>query len=205
MIKVALSDSHKLVTQSLEALLSQSGDIEVVGHAFTNAQCEALLGQHRTIDVLLLDVEMSDGSSLDHLHSWKSSYPALRILVLSAQADPLVIRHALSCGADGYVLKTCGKEALLEGLQTVIQHETYLCPEVNAILQSSPQVNAASLTPREQEVLRLIVEGYSIKMIADQLCLGFETVHSYYKYIKHKLGVHNTAALVRVALRQKLV
>lgn len=205
MIKIAISDDHKVITQSLESLLSQSGGFEVLAHASNIAECEAMLEQNSNIDVLILDVGMPDGNSLDYVETWKDRYPDVRILVLSTYAEAAVINRALSCGADGYVLKTCGKEELLEGIQTVMRGEQYLCAEVATILKEHPQMDVVELTPREREVLKLIVEGYSIKMIADKLCLGFETVHSYYKYLKLKLGVPNTAALVRVAIEQRLV
>lgn len=205
MIKIAISDDHKVITQSLETLLNQCGGFEVLAHASNIAECEAMLEQNNDIDVLILDVGMPDGNSLDYVETWKDRYPDVRILVLSTYAEAAVINRALSCGADGYVLKTCGKEELLEGIKTVMSGEQYLCAEVATILKEHPQMDVVELTPREREVLKLIVEGYSIKMIADRLCLGFETVHSYYKYLKLKLGVPNTAALVRVAIEQKLV
>ena len=205
MIKIAISDDHKVITQSLDTMLTQNEGIEVIAHAATNAECEAMLEQNNNIDVLILDVGMPDGNSLDYVETWKDRYPDVRILVLSTHDEAAVINRALSCGADGYVLKTCDKAALIEGIQTVMRGEQYVCPEVVSILQSHPQMDVVELTPREREVLKLIVEGYSIKMIADRLCLGFETVHSYYKYLKLKLGVPNTAALVRVAMEQKLV
>ena len=205
MIKIAISDDHKVITQSLETLLNQSGGFEVLAHAANIAECEAMLEQNNDIDVLILDVGMPDGNSLDYIETWKDRYPDVRILILSTYAEAAVINRALSCGADGYVLKSSGKEELLEGIATVMKGEQYVCPEVVQILKDHPQMDVVELTPREREVLKLIVEGYSIKMIADKLCLGFETVHSYYKYLKLKLGVPNTAALVRVAMEQKLV
>ncbi len=205
MIKIAISDDHKVITQSLDTMLNQSGDFEVIAHSANIAECEAMLEQNGDIDVLILDVGMPDGNSLDYVETWKDRYPDVRILVLSSYAEAAVINRALSCGADGYVLKTCGKEELLEGIHTVMKGKQYVCQEVVEILKAHPLMDVVELTPREREVLKLIVEGYSIKMIADKLCLGFETVHSYYKYLKLKLGVPNTAALVRVAMEQKLV
>lgn len=205
MIKIAISDDHKVITQSLDAMLSQSSGFEVLAHASTITECEAMLEQNNDIDVLILDVGLADGNSLDYLETWKDRYPDVRVLVLSTYAEAAVINRALSCGADGYVLKTCPKEVLIEGLCKVAQGDRYVCQEANEILKAHPQLDVVELTPREREVLKLIVEGYSIKMIADRLCLGFETVHSYYKYLKLKLGVPNTAALVRVAMEQKLV
>lgn len=205
MIKIAISDDHKIITQSLDTMLKQSGEFEVIAHAANIAECESMLEQNADIDVLLLDVGMPDGNSLDYVETWKDRYPDVRILVLSTYAEAAVINRALSCGADGYVLKSSEKEELFEGIEAVMKGDQYVCREAVSILQAHPQMDVVELTPREREVLKLIVEGYSIKMIADRLCLGFETVHSYYKYLKLKLGVPNTAALVRVAMEQKLV
>lgn len=205
MIKIAISDDHKVMTESLDTMLKQSGEFEVIAHSANIAECEAMLEQNADIDVLILDIGMPDGNSLDYVETWKDRYPEVRILVLSTYAEAAVINRALSCGSDGYVLKTCGKEELLEGIHSVMRGDQYVCKEAVAILETHPQLDVVELTPREREVLKLIVDGYSIKMIADRLCLGFETVHSYYKYLKLKLGVPNTAALVRVAIEQKLV
>lgn len=205
MIKIAISDDHKVITQSLDTMLNQNEGFEVLAHAANIAECEAMLEQNNGIDVLLLDIGMPDGNSLDYVETWKDRYPDVRILVLSTYAEAAVINRALSCGADGYVLKSSDKEELFEGIRTVKSGGQFVCKDATAILQAHPQMDVVQLTPREREVLKLIVEGYSIKMIADRLCLGFETVHSYYKYLKLKLGVPNTAALVRVAIEQKLV
>lgn len=205
MIKIAISDDHKVIIDSLNTMLQQTGEIEVISHATSNASCETMLETNTDIDVLLLDVGLADGNSLDYLDTWKDRYPDVRILVLSTYAEVAVIHRALKCGADGYVLKTCGKDELLEGIHAVMCGERYLCQEAARILRENPQSDIIELTPREREVLRLIVKGYSIKMIADELHLAFETVHSYYKYLKLKFGVPNTAALVRVAMEQNIL
>lgn len=205
MIKIAISDDHKVITQSIDTLLSEHGEFKVIAHSANIAECESMLDQNSDIDVLLLDIGMPDGNSLDYVETWKDQYPEVRILVFSTYAEAAVINRALSCGADGYVLKTCDKEELFKGIQTVMNGEQFVCQDAAAILQAHPHTDVVLLTPREKEVLKLIVEGYNMKMIADRLCLGFETVHSYYKYLKLKLGVPNTAALVRVAVEQKLV
>lgn len=205
MIKIAISDDHKVITQSLGTMLNQNEGFEVLAHAANIAECEAMLEQNNNIDVLLLDIGMPDGNSLDYLETWKDRYPEVRILVLSTYAEAAVINRALSCGADGYVLKSSDREELFEGIQAVMNGKQFVCKDAAAILQAHPQMDVVQLTPREREILKLIIAGYSIKLIADKLCLGFETVHSYYKYLKLKLNVPNTAALVRVALKQKLV
>ena len=205
MIKVAISDDHIVITEGLDSLLQQSGFVSVVGRASNIASCEVMLEQNPDLDVLLLDVGLPDGNSLDYVEMWKDRYADVRILILTTYAEAAVVNRAIACGADGFLLKTCSKEELLEGLQAVARGEKYICAEATRLLSDSPQMDVVELTPREREVLKLIVKGYSIKMIADELHLAFETVHSYYKYLKLKLGVPNTASLVRVAIEQKLV
>ncbi len=205
MIKVAISDDHIVITEGLDSLLQQSGFVSVVGRANNIASCEVMLEQNPDLDVLLLDVGLPDGNSLDYVEMWKDRYADVRILILTTYAEAAVVNRAIACGADGFLLKTCSKEELLEGLQAVARGEKYICSEATRLLSDSPQMDVVELTPREREVLKLIVKGYSIKMIADELHLAFETVHSYYKYLKLKLGVPNTASLVRVAIEQKLV
>lgn len=205
MIKIAITDGHKVVAQGIEALLCQTRRMEVVAYATTNAECEAMLAQQKHIDVLLLDVGMPDGNSLDHVEAWKARYPSVRIFILTSNAESAVIRRALACGVDGYVLKTCGRDELIEGILAVMQGEQFVCADAERLLRESPHTDFVVLTLREREVLRLIVKGYSIKMIADELHLAFETVHSYYKYLKQKFKVPNTASLVRVALEQEVV
>lgn len=205
MIKIAITDDHRVVSESVDNMLRQAGLFDIVSHAASIAECSEMLKVHPDIEVLLLDVGMPDGNSLDCLEEWKATYPHVHFLVFSTYAEAAVINRALSCGADGYVLKNCNKEELIDGIKVLAQGGQYVCDDARQLLRMHPQNDSIELTPREREVLKLISEGLSIKMIADRLCLSFETVHSYSKYLKLKLGVQNTAALVRVAMEQRLV
>ena len=205
MINVAIIDDHTLITAGLEAVINRSGVATVVGHAATIVESEILLETHPELDVVLLDISMPEGNSLDYVEAWKDRYPDIRILMLTTYAEAAVVKRAMSCGADGYLLKSVKEEELIKGIQAVASGDTFICAEARQLLREKPVFNSVELTPREREVLKLIVEGLSIKMIADRLNLSFETVHSYFKYLKLKLGVQNTAALVRVAIEQKLI
>jgi DNA-binding NarL/FixJ family response regulator len=101
------------------------------------------------------------------------------------------------------VLKNSSSEEVIEGIRTVADGERFLCDEATVLFNKSYQ--PVSLSPREREILKLIVEGLSIKEISNKLYLGFETVRSYHKYLHLKLDVHNTAQLVRKAIEQKMV
>lgn len=205
MINVAIIDDHILITAGLEAIINRSGVATVIGKAANISESEILLETHPELDVVLLDVSMPEGNSLDYVEAWKDRYPDIRILMLTTYAEAAVVRRAMACGADGYMLKTVKEEELIKGIQAVARGDSYLCSEARQLLRENQTFDSVELTPRERDVLKLIVEGLSIKMIADRLNLSFETVHSYFKYLKLKLGVQNTAALVRVAMEQKLV
>ncbi len=205
MINIAISDDHRLVAQGIENLIRKNGAADIVAEASDITETEQVLKAHDDLDVLLLDISMPGGNSLDFIPKWIEKYPNVKILVISSFAEAAVIRRALEQGAKGYVLKSASEEELLEALATVAKGERYLSSEASAILRSNPRVEPIDLTPREREVLKLVAEGLSIKMIADRLGLAFETVHSYFKYLKLKLGVNNTASMIRVAMEQGLI
>lgn len=205
MINLAISDDHRLVAQGLENLIRKNGIADIVAEASDITETEQLLKNHENLDLLLLDISMPGGNSLDFIPKWIEKYPNVNILVISSYAEAAVIRRALERGAKGYVLKSANEQELLEAINTVSKGERYLSFEASEILRAKPKEDPIDLTPREREVLKLVAEGLSIKMIADRLGLGFETVHSYFKYLKLKLGVNNTAAMVRVAMEQKLI
>ncbi len=203
MTTILIADDHPIVAEGIKNVVQQSGIYHVVGVVHSSAECSSMIGELLP-DILLLDVGMPDGNSLDLLPQWKKTIPTLRTLVLSCYGEPTVVQRALDNGADGYVLKDSPTECLMEGLEAVAGGKTYLCPASQEALRME-SAHYEALTPREREVLALIVKGLPMKQIADRLCLSFETVHSYTKFLRAKMGVNNTAALVRKALEQRLV
>ena len=215
MTRILIAEDHPIVAEGILNILRQNPDWQIVGLAYTISDCTSAL-QEQNPDMLVLDIGMTENSaekkdtlkgtnSLDYLAYWKRLRPQLRILMLSFYSEPAVVRRALELGADGYVLKDSSTERILEGVKAIAGGATYLCPGARQALRQSNETTPEPLTPREREVLALIVEGLSVKQIADRLCLSFETVHSYTKFLRAKLGVNNTAALVRKALEQRLV
>ena len=203
MINVLIADDHRIVAEGLTAILDNEQDIYVEGIASAIGEAVVLV-EHLRPQLLLLDVGMPDGDGIDAIPTLKAAQPRLRILILTMYAEAAVIQRALDNGAEGYILKSADREELILGIDTVAAGGTYVCKEAKALLMNSREA-APELTQREREVLRLVVEGRTIKEIAEQLCLGFETVHSYTKYIRKKLGCANTASLVRKAIEQHLV
>jgi DNA-binding NarL/FixJ family response regulator len=202
-IRVTLVDDHKMVTDTLSEIIGKAEGISVVGKAYSIAECRELL-KHSQPDVLLLDVSLPDGNGIDLCGEIRKQYPDMKILMLTSYSETNVIARALDKGAHGYVLKNASSEEVIEGIRTVAEGKRFLCDHADVLFKKQT-AQPASLSPREREILKLIVDGLTIGEIADKLYLGFETVRSYHKYIHLKLGVRNTAQVVRKAIEEKLV
>ena len=203
MPQVLIADDHRVVAEGIAKIIEASATAHVVALASTLAEAVGMAGELHPY-VVLLDVALPDGDGIEAIPGLLGACPEARIVVFTMYAEAAVVRRAMEGGAHGYLLKTCSAEELLEGLNTVAGGLSFLCREARGLLMKSQEASPA-ITSREREVLALIVQGRTIKEIADELCLGFETVHSYTKYLRQKLGCQNTAALVRVAMEQHLV
>jgi DNA-binding NarL/FixJ family response regulator len=203
MKNVIIADDHRLVANGIAGLIDGIEGIKVLAIANTLEESADLISLHRP-DILLLDVAMPDGDGIDAIKEFVSLCPTLRIIVLTTYAEPSVIQRAKENGAHGYILKNSSTEELIEGICAVAGGEFFICKESRNLMIGQSEA-PPELTIREREILRLIVEGNTMKQIADKLHLGFETVHSYTKYIRQKLGCNNTASLVRIAMERHLI
>jgi DNA-binding NarL/FixJ family response regulator len=202
-ITVAIVDDHKFIVEGLMQSIDRCGFAHVVGRAYNLQECLPMLDSC-TPDVLLLDVSLPDGNSIDILPKIRNLHPSVRILMLTSYAEAYVVARALSQGAAGYILKNSLSEEILEGIRVVASGERFLCYEAEALLEHKA-VELVPLTQREREVLELIVEGYTCREISEKIFLSYDTVHDYYKYLRLKLGASNTATLVKKAIEQKWV
>jgi DNA-binding NarL/FixJ family response regulator len=202
-LKIAIVDDHKVVADGFERLVNESDMAQVVGKVHSAADCMRMLAGEQ-VDVLLLDISLPDGNGVDLCLQIKAKYPALKILMLTSYSEMTIIIRALENGASGYILKNAMTEEILEGIRVVASGEQFLCEEVDMLMKKKEN-HPIRLSRREQELLRLIVEGRSNSEIAESMCLGYETIKSYRKNLILKLNAHNTAALVKMAIEQKLV
>ena len=203
LIKVAIVDDHKVVAEGFERLINESGIAQVIGKAYSAAECRELLTKQQP-DVLLLDISLPDSNGIDLCPEIKTQYPNLKILMLTSYSELSIIMRVLEDGASGYILKNAMVEEIIEGIRVVASGERFLCEEVNILLKKK-EAHPIRLSRREQELLRLIVAGHPNSEIADSMCLGYETIKSYRKNLILKLNAHNTAQLVKIAIEQKLV
>ena len=202
-IKVAIVDDHTAVAEGFERLINESGIAGVIGKAYSLSGCMKLLARSEP-DVLLLDVSLPDGNSIDFFPQIKTKYPDLKVLILTSHSEPPIIKRALDRGVSGFIMKNAMAEVIIEGIQTVVSGERFLCKEAERLFQHSED-QTVPLSRREQELLRMIVAGKSGVEIAGSMKISYETAKSYRKRIMFKLDASNVAELVRIALEQNLV
>lgn len=203
LISVAIVDDHKILVEGLEQIINDSGKAQVVDKAYSIAGCREMLKRCNP-ETLMLDVSLPDGNGIDLCAEICQNYPEVNILMLTSYAESAVIVRAVDAGARGYVLKNAMSDEIIEGVLTVASGKKFLCDEAHTLMKSAINV-PVTLSTRELEVLKLIVDGLSMREIAEALFLSYETIRSYCKYLHMKLDVHNTASLVRKAIEQKLI
>jgi two-component system, NarL family, response regulator NreC len=206
-ITIVLADDHSVVRSGLRMLLEAEPDIEVLAEAGdADAARRYTLGHKPT--VLVLDLNMPGGSSLETIPKIAEVSPDTSVVVLTMQEDPAFAREALRAGARGYVLKHAAGTELVQAIRTAASGGTWLNPDLGARMAAAPDgpVGAlADLSDREVEVLRLIALGHTNNEIADQLCLSVRTIESHRAHIQQKLGVSTRSELVRYAIDHDLI
>lgn len=203
MIKIAIVDDHKILTDGLKSLIEESGIAKVVGIAHSATECRNSIDFWKP-DVVLLDVGLPDISGVDFCKELKEWFPQISVLALTTHNEYSVVRQMLENGALGYLIKNAMTEEVLAGIQAVADGETFLCHEID-VLMKRPKEAHLWLSHREREMLKLVAEGLTNGEIADRIFLSPETVKSYRKNLLLKLDAKNTAVLVRIALERKLI
>ena len=203
-IRVIIADDHSIVRRGLRELLEAEGDFDVVAEAGDIASAKRYLRGHKP-DVLILDLNMPDGSSLEAIPAMRSDCPETRIVVLTMQNEPAYARRALSAGALGYVLKDAADAELVEAVRRASVGDSYLNPRLGARLAAEPSGPPDGLTERELDVLRMIALGHTNAEIADRLYLSVRTVETHRAHIQQKLSLGSRSELVRYALAHGLV
>ncbi len=202
MINLLIADDHPIMAEGIRKLLDK--DIRCKGISHTLAETAEQLQRHQP-DILLLDLALPDGDALDHLPLLRTASPHTHIILLTMYAEAAVIHRALQANVDGYLTKNIRTDELNKAIHTVAAGTNYVADEARASLAAAQQENLPELTAREREILSLMAQGMTMKEIAEHLFLAFETVHSYTKYIRQKLGCNNTASLIRTAINQHLI
>jgi two-component system response regulator NreC len=204
-IRIVIADDHAVVRRGLRQVLEAESGFEVVAEAANFEDARRYVLGHRP-DVLVLDLNMPGGSTLEHIPEIRSEFPNTQIVVLTMQNEPAYARRALGAGALGYVLKEAAESELVEAIQRAAAGEMYLNPRLGARVAAEPPPGPPDgLTEREVEVLRLIALGHTNAEIGEQLHLSVRTVETHRAHIQQKLRLATRSDLVRYALEHRLV
>ena len=201
-----LADDHLLVRQGLRVLLEQAGMV-VLGEAADGLEALQLAHTHQP-DVAILDIAMPHLNGLETARRLREAVPQTKIIVLTMHTEEPYVLEALQAGAVGYVLKMQAAVDIVQAIHTVVQGAIYVSPwvmtaVVQAYVRGTPQPRDP-LTSREREIVQRIAEGQTTKEIAVDLGLSVKTVESHRINLMRKLDIHETATLVRYAIRRGL-
>ncbi len=207
-IRVVLADDHPVVRNGIRHMLEKVVDIEVLGEASTGGEALRLVEDVKP-DILLLDMEMPDLNGREVAQRLQSLGSPVKILALSAYDDPVYIRELLESGAAGYLVKEEAPETIVEAVRGVAHGEQgWVSRRIAAQMVSwvrGDEADRSQLTPREVDVLRLVVDGNTNQSIANALGISEKTVEKYMDAIFTKLNVSSRVEAAVLAVRVGLV
>jgi DNA-binding NarL/FixJ family response regulator len=212
MIDILLVDDHKIVRDGIKALLFTNGLINIVGECDDGNQVLEFC-ENNHVDIILMDINMQDVNGIDCTKMVNEKYPTVKIIALTMHIEEGYISKILKSGAAGYILKNTGKTELIDAIKKVNNGENYFSKEVSNVMMnkymkksgirksSSSLASVDDLTKREVEILGLIAEELTNNEIGEKLFISPRTVDTHRRNLLQKLGVKNTAGLVKFALQ----
>ncbi len=206
-IRVLLADDHVIVRQGLKALLERAG-FEVVGEADDGQEAIRLTNELRP-DIAVLDLAMPVLNGIDAARAISKANDRTGIILLTMHKQERFVLESFRAGVRGYVMKSSAADELLQAIRAVCKGKTYLSPDASNIFVDKYLASSVAQEPyladRERQVLQLVAEGKTSKEIADALGISVKTVESHRAHLMEKLQIHDTAGLVRYAIREGLV
>ncbi|MEN8189824.1 MAG: response regulator transcription factor [Thermodesulfobacteriota bacterium] len=209
---IILADDHSLIRLGLKNLIRHNPALEVIGEVGDGEELLVFL-EEQVPDLLILDISMPKMNGIEAISKVKALYPDLKILMLTMHKNKQYFYHAMAAGADGYLMKDDSDEELLLAIKRIQQGSTYLSPflsqdfadDVIGAYRSKGSTPFDSLTPREREVLQLVVDGHTSKKMAKILHLSPRTIDHHRANLLKKFNLKNSVDLVNFAVRNGLV
>jgi two-component system, NarL family, response regulator NreC len=210
-IRILIADDHTIVRSGVRLLLEAEEGIEVAGEALDGLQTVELAGRLKP-DVILMDIAMPGMDGLEATRRIKAEHPDIQILVLTMHRSDEYFFEMLKAGASGYLLKGADTADLIKAIHCVQRGEVFLYSSmahkllreyIHSVEAGEP--DEPRLSPREKEIVRLMVEGYSGKEIAARLVISPSTVHTHTSNIMEKLGLRSRRELIQYARKQGLI
>jgi DNA-binding NarL/FixJ family response regulator len=211
-IRILVADDHDIIREGIKSLLrNHERDYKVIGEAVDGEEVVQEVEKHKP-DVLLLDISMPKKSGLDIIEQIKYLSPKTKVIIVSVHRTNIYITKAFKLGVKGYLHKENVIEDLLSALRSVARGDVYISPKVSQymvekVMQqgTKPKARQDLLTERENDVLRLIVDGKTAKQIAEILFISPRTVENYKNNLLKKLGFHKTSDLIKYAVKNNIV
>jgi len=215
-MRVLIVDDHTLVQSGIKELVNDLADFQVIGTA-ENGKRAIELAESFDIEIILMDVDMPIMNGLEATIQLKKSKPEIKIIILTMHGDPSLIKRMMEIGANGFLLKNSDREEFENALKRVAEGKTYFSGDAAQAVITGENVTPGNfavgtdaillskLTEREREILKLIAKGLSNKEIGNELFISHRTVDSHRTNLMKKLQVHNSAALIKLAVSNGLV
>jgi DNA-binding NarL/FixJ family response regulator len=210
-IKVLIADDHAIVRAGLRAVINAETELVLIGEATGGVDA---IEQVKSLapDILVLDISMPDLDGIEVIKSLRKDEVNCKILILTVHEDEALLREVLKLGASGYIIKHAAETELISAINAVIRGDLYIHPKmIRALIEPEKRHskklngNHEPLTAREEDVLRLIVQGYTNKQVAEELNISTRTVEGHRANLTEKLGIRNRVDLLRYAKSNKII
>ena len=211
-IRILFADDHAVLRRGIPNLVDEQPDMKVVAEA-TNGEEAVSVALRTKPDVAILDINMPRMNGLDAARRILSALPKTEILILTVHHSAQIVEEVLESGAHGCVLKSEAEEDLIDTIRSLSRHQARFSPDVSQMIAETHRRPAAAhvrapkrlLTPRERQVVQLLVQGNSNKQVASILNISKKTAEVHRTNIMRKLEVHSLTEVVRYAIRNKLI
>jgi DNA-binding NarL/FixJ family response regulator len=208
-MKILLCDDHEVVREGVRRVIEPLPDVTLVVEAATGAEALEQM-EKQAFDILLLDISLPDCDGLEMVHAIKKKCPETRIIIFTMHSPLLHGLQAIRSGAMGYLSKNVRMDELALAIRTVAEGKLYITPELAALLSKSksepePPLPHLSLSKREMEVARLLAQGKTYKMIADELNISEKTVSTHRSNVMDKMDFEKNTELTRYYIENKLI
>ncbi len=207
-LQILIVDDHQILLDGIEAMLHGVGDFKVVGKCSDGNTALSFLNEN-PVDILLTDLYMPKMTGMELTQKVKKRFPNVKVLALSVSYDVSIVHDLIDAGISGFIIKTIGRDELIEAIKTIAQGNIYFSREVsNEILRSlsnRTEEEVYHLTEREIEIVKLIAQEFSNAEIANKLCISERTVETHRKNIYRKTNTKTIVGLIKYAVEQKLI
>ena len=207
MINIAITDDHPLLSEGLKNILAQETFLNIVG-CYPTAEALRNALNNTKIEVLLLDINLSDANGLELIAPLLKNNPELKIIILSVHNEYAVINSAFQEGAHGYIQKNASITEILLGIQEILKGNKFRCKQTQLIVDKKNSIELKSvpkLTRREKEILAVAAMGLTTNQIAEKLFISPHTVESHRKNLIEKFRTSNLSSAIKMAYDYGLI